>query len=145
MTEQSRNKQKIKDPKIVEVNCPSPLNLKSNGVLTVIVLGKRGFRIGRIDPMSARLEGVAPLSFVIEDVATPINGRKYAKRHKHRSKVETDGIDDLALEFDTQQIAQALGDLNGDHMLVLELTGKLKDGTPILGEDIVIIQNGNWK
>ena len=101
MTEQTRSERKIKDPKIVEVNCPSPLNLKSNGVLTVIVLGKKGFRIGQIDPMSARLEGVAPLSFAIEDVAAPINGPRCAKRHKHRSKVETDGIDDLALEFDT--------------------------------------------
>ncbi len=127
------------------MNCPSPLDLKSNGVVKVIVLGKRGFRIGRIDPMSARLEGVAPLSFVIEDVAAPINGPRRAKRHRHRSKIETDGIDDLALEFDTQKIAPALGDLNGDGMAVLELTGKLKDGTPILGEDIVIIQNGNWK
>ena len=145
MTEQYRNEQKMKDPKIVEVNCPSPLDLKSNGVLTVIVLGKRGFRIGRIDPMSARLEGVAPLGFAIADVAAPINGRRRAKRHKHRSKIETDGIDDLALEFDTQQIAQALRDLNGDGMAVLELTGTLKDGTPILGEDIVVIQNGNGK
>jgi len=145
MTEQYRNEQKIKDPKIVEVNCPSPLDLKSNGVLTVIVLGKRGFRIGRIDPMSVRLEGVAPLGFAIEDVAAPINGPRWAKRHKQRSKIETDGIDDLALEFDTQAIAQALRDLSGDGMAVLELTGKLKDGTPILGEDIVVIQNGHEK
>ncbi len=145
MIEQLRSERKINDPKIVEVNCPSPLDLRSNGVLTVIVLGKRGFRIGRIDPMSARLEGVAPLSFAIEDVAAPINGPRCAKRHKHRSNIETDGIDDLALEFDTQQIAQALGDLNGDGMAVLELTGKLKDGTPILGEDIVVVQNGNGK
>ena len=127
------------------MNCPSPLDLKSNGVLTVIVLGRKGFRIGRIDPMSTRLEGVAPLSFVIEDVAAPINGSRCAKRHRHPAKIETDGIDDLALEFDTQKIAQALGDLNGDGMAVLELTGKLKDGTPILGEDIVVIQNGNGK
>ncbi len=145
MTEQPRSERKMKDPKIIEVNCPSPLDLKSNGVLKVTVLGKKGFRIGRIDPMSARLEGVTPVSFAIEDVATPINGRKYAKRHKHRSKVETDGIDDLALEFDTQEVAQALGDLNGDGMAVLELTGKLKDGTPILGEDIVVIENGHEK
>ena len=145
MTEQPRSERKIKNPKIVEVNCPSPFDLKSNGVLKVTVLGKKGFRIGRIDPMSARLEGVAPVGFAIEDVATPINRRKYAKRHKHRSKVETDGIDDLALEFDSQEVAQALGDLNGDGMAVLELTGKLKDGTPILGEDIVVIQNGHAK
>ena len=143
MTEQSRNERKIKDPKVVEVNCPSPLDLMSNGVLKVIVLGKRGFRIGRIDPMSARLEGVAPLGFAFEDVAAPINGPRCAKRHKHRSRIETDGIDDLVLEFDSQEVARALGDLNGDGVAVLELTGKLKDGTPILGEDIVVIENGN--
>ncbi len=145
MTEQPCSERKIKDPKIVEVNCLSPFDLWSNGVVKVIVLGKKGFRIGRIDPMSTRLEGVAPLGFAIEDVAAPINGRRRAKRHKHRSKTETDGIDDLALEFDTQEIVQALGDLNGDGMAVLELTGKLKDGTPILGEDIVVIENGNGK
>jgi len=145
MKEGSQSSRDEKSTKIVEVNCPSPLDLKSNGVLTVIVLGKKGFRIGRIDPVSTRLEGVAPLGFAIEDVATPINGRKCAKRHKHRSKIETDGIDDLVLEFDTQEIAQAVGDLNGDQMLVLELTGKLKDGTPILAEDIVVVQNGKGK
>jgi hypothetical protein len=145
MTEQPRSERKIKDPKIVEVNCPSPLDLKSNGVVKVIVVGKKGFRIGRIDPMSTRLEGVAPLGFAIEDVAAPINGRSCAKRHKQRAKVETDGIDDLALEFNTQEVAQALGDLNGDSMAVLELTGKLKDGTPILGEDIVVIENEHAK
>ena len=143
MTEQSRSERKIKEPNIVEVNCPSPFDLKSNGVLTVIVLGKKGFRIGRIDPMSTRLEGVAPLGFAIEDVAAPINGRSCAKRNKQRAKIETDGIDDLALEFNTQEIARTLGDLNGDGMAVLELTGKLKDGTPILGEDLVVIQNGH--
>ena len=108
MKDQSRNERKIKDPKIVEVNCPSPFDLKSNGVVKVIVVGKKGLRIGRIDPMSARLEGVTPLGFAIEDVAAPINGPRCAKRHKHRSEIETDGIDDLALEFDMQKIAQAL-------------------------------------
>ena len=145
MEDQSRNERKIKDPKVIEVNCASPFDLKSNGIVKVIVVGKKGLRIGRIDPMSARLEGVAPLRFAIEDAAAPINGPRCAKRHKHRSKIETDGIDDLALEFDTQEIVQALGDLNGDGMAVLELTGKLKDGTPILGEDIVVIQNGHAK
>ncbi len=145
MKEGSQSSRDEKSTKIVEVNCPSPFDLKSNGVLTVIVLGKKGFRIGRIDPVSTRLEGVAPLGFAIEDVATPINGRKCAKRHKQHAKIETDGIDDLALEFDAQKIAQALGDLNGDGMAVLVLTGKLKDGTPILGEDLVVVQNGNWK
>ena len=145
MTEQSRSDQKMKDTKVVEVNYPSPFDLTSNDVMKVIVVGKKGFRIGRIDPMSARLEGVAPLGFAIEDVAAPINGRRGTKRHRHPSGIETDGIDDLALEFDTKEIAQALRDLNGDGMAVLELTGKLKDGTPILGEDIVVIQNGHEK
>ena len=143
MTEQSRSDQKIKDPKIVEVNCPSPLDLKSNRVVKVTVLGKKGFRIGRINPMSARLEGVAPLGFAIEDVAAPINGRSCAKRHRRSSDIQTDGIDDLALEFDSQEVVRALGDLNGDGMAVLELTGKLKDGTPIVGEDLVVIQSGH--
>ena len=67
-----------KSAKIVEVICPSPLDLKSNGVVKVTVLGKKGFCIGRIDPMSARLEGVALKRFAIEDLAAPINGRKCA-------------------------------------------------------------------
>ncbi len=65
MTEPSCSKRKIENTKIVEVNCPSPLDLKSNGVVKVIAVGKKGFRIGRIDPMSTRLEGVALLSAYI--------------------------------------------------------------------------------
>ena len=108
MTEPSCSKRKIENTKIVEVNCPSPLDLKSNGVVKVTVLGKKGFRIGRVDPMSAQLEGVAPLAYAIEDVAAPVNGRSYGKRRKRSLGIETDGIDDLTLEFDTQEIAQAL-------------------------------------
>ena len=145
MIEQARREKKATETKIVEINCPSPIDLKSSGSLKVVVVGKKGFRIGRIDPASTRLEGVAPRDFTIEDVAVPVNARGYSKKNKPVSKIDVDGIDDLTLEFDTHEIAQALSDLNGDGMAVLELTGRLKDGTPFAGEDIVVIENGHAK
>ena len=125
--------------RIVEINCTSPLNLKSTGVVTVTVVGRSNISAVRIDPMSVRLEGVAPKGFAIEDVASPI-GHRFGKRQIGRTNGNRpDGIDDLILEFDPQEIARALGDLNGDRLVVLELTGMLKDGTPIHGEDIVLL------
>ena len=51
-----------------------------------------------------------------------------------------DGFDDLTLKFRTQDVVTALGAVSDGDVLVLQLSGSLLDGTPIAGEDVVIIR-----
>ena len=129
-------------PPVIEVlvdvkpmSWPNPLNVKSKGVLPVAILGTEDFDVTQIDPASVRLEGVAPLRWALEDVGTagdPLAG--------------PDGFTDLSLKFKTQEIVAALGDVNDGDVMVLYLTGNLKEefgGTAIAGEDVVIIIKKN--
>ena len=119
-------------------SCPNPLNVKSKGLLPVALLGTADFDVSEIDPVSVRLAGVAPLRSNIEDVATP-----FAFPEKEDcndcTDLGEDGFDDLTLKFDTQEIVSALGAVKDGDCLLLELTGNLQDGTPIVGEDVVLI------
>ena len=129
-------------PPVIEVlvdvkpmSWPNPLNVKAKGVLPVAILGTEDFDVTQIDPASVRLEGVAPLRWALEDVGTagdPLAG--------------PDGFTDLSLKFKTQEIVAALGDVNDGDVMVLHLTGNLKEefgGMAIAGEDVVIIIKKN--
>jgi TolB-like protein len=50
-----------------------------------------------------------------------------------------DGFEDLTLKFDKQEIIETLGSFDVGDEIVLTLTGHLKDGTPIEGQDCVVI------
>ena len=110
---------------------PNPLNVNKKGVLPVAILGTEDFDVTQIDPATVRLEGVAPLRWALEDVGTPgdpLDG--------------PDGFTDLTLKFAAQAIVAVLGPVNDGDVVVLHLTGNLKeefDGTPIEGEDVVRI------
>ena len=110
---------------------PNPLNVRDRGVLPVAIMGTSKFDVRHIDPATILLEGVAPLRWALEDVGTaddPLAG--------------PDGLIDLTLKFSTQAIVAALGAINDGDAVVLHLTGNLKaeyGGTPIKGEDLVII------
>lgn len=122
-------------------SCPNPLNVNSKGVLPVAILGTEFFDVTLIDPSSIILEGVAPLRWDWEDVATPYDPSGEVEEYM----CTTDGSDgylDLTLKFKTQEVVAALGDVSDGYVLVLRLTGNLLEefgGTPILGEDIIII------
>ncbi len=123
-------------------SCPNPLNVKSRGKLPVAILGTDAFDVEQIDPASVRLEGVAPLRWALEDVATPYEpfvGKRDARDCTTRGP---DGYRDLTLKFDTREIVAALGEVDDGEVRVLELTGNLKEaygGTPIVGEDVILI------
>lgn len=124
-------------------SCPNPLNVKSKGVLPVAILGTVDFDVTDIDLASIRLEGVAPIRSSIEDVSTPL----LEKQDECDCISEgEDGIDDLTLKFDTQEIVSTLGEVADGDELVLTLTGELSDGTPIEGKDcIIILSKGKGK
>jgi len=119
-------------------SCPNPLNLKSKGVLPVAILGTEDFDVTQVDPASIRLvAGVAPLRWALEDVTTPSESEEC-------TIADPDGYLDLTLKFDAQEVVAALGTVGDGDVLVLGLTGELLDGTPIVGEDvIIIIKKGN--
>jgi len=129
---------------IKPTSCPNPLNVKSKGVLPVAILGTEDFDVTTIDPETVRLEGVAPLRWKTEDVATPYDGEVTADCTDCEC-CTTDGPDgwaDLTLKFSTQEIVAALGEVEDGDCLVLMLTGNLKGefgGTAIVGEDVVRI------
>jgi len=120
-------------------SCPNPLNLASRGVLPVAILGTEEFDVTGIDTASIRLEGVSPVRSHYEDVATPVTDGNECECNAEGP----DGYLDLTLKFKTQQLAEeivnSLGEITAGDELVLTLTGALTDGTPIVGEDCVII------
>ena len=131
-------------------SCPNPFNLKSRGVLPVAILGTAEFDVTTIDRASIRLkigsQEVATIRSSTEDVATPFTGE--ITSCENCTELGPDGYMDLTLKFSTQAIVQAIGvdNVNDGDCLVLTLTGKLNDDTPIIGEDVLrILKKGKVK
>ena len=86
------------------------------------------------------LEGISPLRDALEDVATPFVPFTGKEDAFDCNELGPDGFTDLTLKFDTQAIVAALGDVEDGDALILTLTGALLDGTPIVGEDVMLIK-----
>jgi hypothetical protein len=117
-------------------SCPNPVNVKSRGVVPVAVLGSEGFDAGAIEAASVRLADVAAVRNSYEDVAGPVVDGNECEC----GESGPDGYTDLTLKFDTQEIVQAVGDVNDGDVLPLMLTGVLEDGTLIEGTDCIVIR-----
>ena len=125
-------------------SCPNPLNLKTKGVLPAAILGAEDFDVTTIDPGTIQLsrevieEGVAPIRWSYEDVATPFTG-ELCDCHD----LNQDGYVDLTLKFKTQELVSQLKlDQVTGETIPLTLTGNLKEeegGTPITGQDCIWI------
>jgi hypothetical protein len=126
-------------------SCPNPLNVKSKGVLPVAVLGTMDFAVTQVDMTTLQLEGIFPLREGLEDVATPFEQLSGETDALACTDEGPDGFTDLTLKFDTQELVAALGDVRDGEALILTLTGKLFDGTPIQGEDVVVIRKKGKK
>ena len=121
---------------IKPTSCPNPLNVKSKGVLPVAILGSEDFDVNTIDIASVRLDGVAPVRSSYEDVAAPL-----ADSDECECTTEgPDGYLDLTLKFKTQEIVEAIGEVNHGDVLPMMLTGVLSDETPIEGADCIVIR-----
>ena len=127
---------------IKPTSCPNPLNVGSNGVLPVAIVGTEDFDVMTVDPGSIKLIGVDPLRCSYEDVCTPYVQYLGKETQFYCTEEGPDGFLDLTLKFDMQQVVEALGIVADQDVLVLTLEGKLFDeygGVPIVGEDVVII------
>jgi hypothetical protein len=121
---------KTVDIDIKPPNClPAAINMKSKGVTPVVIAGSDDFDVTMIDLTTILLNGVAPERSAFEDVPYCSNG--------------PDEVLDLTLKFDTQELVDAMkGSLTEGSRseIILKLTGKLLDGTPIEGEDMVSVK-----
>jgi len=114
-------------------SCPNPINNRSRGLLPVAVMGTATFDVNDIDVSSLQLEGVDPFLSGYEDVGTPYGGDLCGC-----TEAGPDGFLDLTLKFFTEDVIDAIGEFPlGDRTLTL--TGTLLDGTPIQGQDCVIV------
>lgn len=121
-------------------SCPNPLNVASKGILPVAIVSTDGFDATQVDPETVRLEGVAPLRWNVEDVATPFD--PYSVSDENCLGCETagpDGLDDLTLKFKRQEIIGALGDVYNRECRLVRITGETFSGELIVGEDVVVI------
>ena len=121
-------------------SCPNPLNVKSKGVLPVAILGSADLDVTTIVISSIRLAGVAPIRDSYEDVAGGLAGADNCDC----TESGPDGFDDLTLKFETQEIVEAIGEVDHGDIRELSLTGVLHDPssyeTPIEGADCVMIK-----
>jgi hypothetical protein len=126
-------------------SCPNPINTKSKGVTSVAICGDQDINVTEIDTASIRLEGVAPLRSNIEDVATPFEPYTGKEFSDDCNEYGADGFDDLVLKFNTQEIVEAIGDVEDGDVLILTVSGELSDGAGIEGEDVVVIKKKGKK
>ncbi len=124
---------------IKPTSCRNPLNLGSKGVLPAAILGTADLDVTQVDVESIQLEGVSPLRWHLEDVATPFDPFVGKQDAFDCTEDGPDGFVDLTLKFDEQAIVSALGEVSDGEVLVLQLTGLLLDGTDIVGEDVVVV------
>jgi hypothetical protein len=112
-------------------SCPNPLDVKSipksGSVVPVAILGTETFDVRNVDVYTLLLEGVPPIHWEWEDVATamdepPMDCECIADG--------PDGFEDLTLKFYKDAIVAALLPVVDGEYRVLTLTGELLDGTP---------------
>lgn len=126
-------------------SCPNPLNTIGNGVVSVAISNSNGVNVADIDPATVRLAGVAALRWSREDAATPY--QPYTNKAQDRfvcTAAGADGVTDLVFKFDKDALVGALGggSLSDSQVVKVPLTGKLRNGNAIVGEDVMWIRAG---
>jgi hypothetical protein len=73
------------------------------------------------------------------DVATPYEPFVGKQNAKDCTTAGPDGIMDLKLQFRATAIYSAIGPVSKGQVKILQITGALKDGMHITGEDVIVI------
>ncbi|HWO57957.1 MAG TPA: HYR domain-containing protein, partial [bacterium] len=119
-------------------SCPNPVNVernwnKSKAVLPVAILGTMDFDVHEIDPMTVRLEGVAPLRWSFENVSRPVMDPEECEC----TSAGPDRIMDMTLKFQLSEILAAIAPLSHGTEVLLTLTGLTEDGDEFVASDCI--------
>ncbi len=141
-------------------SCPSPLNVKSRGVLPVAILGSNDFDVTTINPDTILItrEGidgvgqVAPIRYNYNDVGSPSEEEPCVcvdldDEDPDVVDLNGDEITDLTLKFKVPELVEGLRlkDVESREIIFLSLMGETEDGSLIMGEDCVkIINKFKW-
>jgi len=117
-------------------SCSNPVNVKSKGVLPVVIYGSEDIDVNSIDVASIKLAGVNPIRSSYDDISGPVTDANDCNTLEYLP----DGYVDLTLKFDTQQILQVIGDVNDGDIIELQLNAVLYDETIIFGSDFIEIK-----
>lgn len=142
-------------------SCPNPLNTKSKGVTPVAIVSTPGFAAPSVNPATVKLEGVSPVKWEELDSTEPHPGNPadcYDCFDADALPPEDcdgdgvldgycgDGLMDLVLYFDTQELAAipAIADAGDGVCVMLDLegwTGSAEGvGSRVVGADSVIVK-----
>jgi hypothetical protein len=111
-------------------------------VVPVAILGTEDFDVMQLDPATVLLEGIAPLRWAYDDVATPYEPFLDKEDAYDCNEMGPDGFADLTIKYNAQELVAALGDVEDGEVLVLTLEGNLRveyGGNPIIGKEVVLI------
>ena len=136
-------------------SCPNPFNAKSKGRVPVAIVGTDVFDPTSIDVSTITLEGVSPIDAEMIDSTQPgdydptdcydcFNEEDWLNCDTDGDDIDDsycgDGIYDLVLYFDTQELADAIGEADRNTCVLLTLTGGTPEGTLIEGSDSMVIK-----
>jgi hypothetical protein len=124
-------------------SCPNPINAGGGGTVSVAVVGTTTFNVSNVDPTTVRLVGAGgmatPVRWNREDAATPYQPAGTLGRNDCIA-ANGDGIADLVLKFNRDDILAALGPVHDGDVIVVTVTGQQTDGTDFQGTDVVWIR-----
>ncbi len=141
-------------------SCPNLVTIdtvacaSSCGVVQVAILGTATFDVAAIDTTTLSVLGLKPISgtirrgrtstpaIKIEDVGTPYWPYIGKTEETECNADGPDGYKDLTFMLDKQQLLSALGNVADGDVVTVKLDGQLKDGTSIIGEDVVRFRIG---
>jgi len=119
--------------------CPNVLKTKKQGEF-IAILGTSTFDASQVDPATVRVEGVAPISSFLFDVAEPFVPFTGKTGLQDCNPAGPDGFTDLIMRYNNTALAAALGPVSDGEIRVIRLTGNLLaafGGGSIVGEDVV--------
>jgi hypothetical protein len=121
--------------------CPNRVRADRRGNFPVVIAGTDGFDVRDIDPRSVRLAGVAPKHkrTTFRDRASPFEPLVGKTGASDCTREGADGLEDMLLRFDSRSVGKAAGPVANGGTAVIRLTGALEDGTPIRGEEVIVI------
>jgi len=107
----------------------------------VAVTGSASFNVSQINVSTVTLDGVAPTSYFYKDIATDFLPYLNKPNCNSCTTQAQDGYVDLGLYFPCVEVRPKIDFSLGDCQVVT-LTGELDDGTPIEGQDNVLLSCG---